>query len=427
MGPVIILDKSTLQSLSPAEVFILNKFYYIHITPVLLIEILGDLKKPSKKGLSEDRVMHLANKILPSDSAISAHYMNLLVSSLFGYPVKMERRPNLVGGIPVRSESGESGVIFDVSPEEKVLNNWKDGNFTEAENLLSEQWRESTRALDLESFKKAAKRKIRTPKSLSNIEELNQYVSRLLTQERLQTGLLRWLVEEYRLELDVAQRIFLRWEQSKEKLIRDFSPYAYYCFHVLTLFYFGLIFDLIGTRATNKVDLEYIYYLPFCMVFVSNDKFHKSIIGPFLNSDQVFVSGEDLKKDLEYLLNEWNTLRYPKGRTWQAKHGYGPPDNSNCLTFLLWKKFLPGWQPGRKVKETKSSPQDEAELVERMKRLENAPVDNSAWQSLSDDSKVDFIIRKREVSINDPCPCGSGKRFKECHWPEIRRGEEQSS
>ena len=62
MGPSIILDKSTLQSLSPDELFILNKFYFIHITPVLLIEILGDLKKPTKDGLSEDRVAILASK-----------------------------------------------------------------------------------------------------------------------------------------------------------------------------------------------------------------------------------------------------------------------------------------------------------------------------------------------------------------------------
>ena len=127
MGPIIILDKSALQSLSYDEIFFLNKYYYINITPVLLIEILGDLKKPSKKNsLSRNEVVVLSNKILPSNSAINVHYKYLILNSLMGYPVEMGRRPHVGGGVPVKAKSGEKGFIFDVSPEEKALNNWNE-------------------------------------------------------------------------------------------------------------------------------------------------------------------------------------------------------------------------------------------------------------------------------------------------------------
>ena len=426
MGPCIILDKSTLQSLSPDEIFILNKFYFIHITPVLLMEILGDLKKPTKNGLSEDKVKLLANKILPSDSAIGAHFMHLIIASLSGYPVEMGRRPHIAGGVQVESESGEKGVVFEVSQEEKALNNWKIGNFTEAESLLSEQWRESTKALDLEAFKRDSKQKMKILKSPRNIEQLHHYLSSFLTQEELQTGLLQSLIEAIRLDFGMAQKIFLRWEQSKYKLIKDFSPYAYFFLKVLTLFQLGLTFDLIGTRATNKIDLEYIYYLPFCMIFISNDKFHKSITGTFLSSDQAFVDGEDLKKDLANLSNEWNKLKEPRKAAWEAKYGHGPPARSDCLTYILWKRFWPKWKPGKKTERTKRSPEEEAKLIEKIRNLESSPVDHGAWKSSFDDPKVDFLIRKREVSIYDPCPCGSGKPFKDCHWPEVRESQERS-
>lgn len=49
MGPSIIADKSTIQSLSTDELIIFNKYYMPNIVPVLLLEILANLKKPQKK------------------------------------------------------------------------------------------------------------------------------------------------------------------------------------------------------------------------------------------------------------------------------------------------------------------------------------------------------------------------------------------
>ena len=33
--------------------------------------------------------------------------------------------------------------------------------------------------------------------------------------------------------------------------------------------------------------------------------------------------------------------------------------------------------------------------------------------------KADFVIRKRKISVNDICHCGSGKQFRYCHGKDL--------
>ena len=130
MGPIVILDKSTLQSLSFDEIVILHRYYLLNIAPVLTIEILGDLKKPSNNTLSENKVTELANKLLPYDTEVNVHYKDVIVDSLLGLDVKMDRRPVIGGGRPVLTKDGEKGIIFEETPEEKALLRWRKGEFT---------------------------------------------------------------------------------------------------------------------------------------------------------------------------------------------------------------------------------------------------------------------------------------------------------
>ena len=74
MGPMVILDKSALQDLSQREIGFLSMHYTIVVTPVLIIEILGDLAKGDHAELSRDQVRVLADKLKPIDSHINVHY-----------------------------------------------------------------------------------------------------------------------------------------------------------------------------------------------------------------------------------------------------------------------------------------------------------------------------------------------------------------
>ena len=44
-------------------------------------------------------------------------------------------------------------------------------------------------------------------------------------------------------------------------------------------------------------------------------------------------------------------------------------------------------------------------------------------KSLLTSPKIDFTGAQR----NDPCPCGSGKKYKQCHYHEIRSKQREES
>jgi hypothetical protein len=133
MGPTIILDKSSLQALSFDEIVILNNLYFVNITPVLVMEILGDLKKKSPDGMSKQQVRGLAKKLPPTDSAVIANYVSVLSNDLLGFHEVMDGRPFLDGGQRVIDESGKRGTFFEESPEEQAVRRWRHGDFSAAE------------------------------------------------------------------------------------------------------------------------------------------------------------------------------------------------------------------------------------------------------------------------------------------------------
>jgi hypothetical protein len=55
---------------------------------------------------------------------------------------------------------------------------------------------------------------------------------------------------------------------------------------------------LVSQKPTNFIDAQYLYYLPFCHVFVSGDKLHKRLVPELLGPEQRFLSADDLKHEL---------------------------------------------------------------------------------------------------------------------------------
>jgi hypothetical protein len=64
MGPILIFDKSTLESLNPDEAMWLDVFFNSNITPLFFVETLADLEKAVHGGRTpEDVVGNLAYKM----------------------------------------------------------------------------------------------------------------------------------------------------------------------------------------------------------------------------------------------------------------------------------------------------------------------------------------------------------------------------
>jgi len=371
MGPTIILDKSSLQSLSQSEINFLFKHYYVVVTPILIIEILGDLVK---KGSKENEVKQLANKLLSHDSQINTYYKPIVISSFRGQKISMDGRAIINGGIPIYAKNGTQGIFFEEPAETIALRNWQRGIFTSIEETLAQRWRETTRTLDLEDYKQKHKELIRNMPMIKNFGELALFVEDHVSDSEpdIQLSYINYLMGELSFSQRLKDTIYERWLKEKTHLFSNFAPYAFYCFKANMIFYFGIFSDLISTKATNKIDLEYLYYLPFCQVFSSGDKLHKNICRLLMRRNQDFVGRDKLKSDLKWLSEEWDSL--DEDQKIQRKNDYGnyPPNNHKSITSQLWEKHMKPWKPGMGNLLAKMTKVKQQRLVEHIKPLINA-------------------------------------------------------
>jgi len=128
MGPIIILDKSAFQSLSKREHLFLHIHFMENLTPILGIELLGDLRKEGRGSkTAEQMVTELAEKFGGSGPATNVDYRALCVNCLLGNHVPLNGRIVPQGGRAVRSRDGSRGFIVDLSPLTQAILRWADG------------------------------------------------------------------------------------------------------------------------------------------------------------------------------------------------------------------------------------------------------------------------------------------------------------
>jgi hypothetical protein len=211
MGPIIILDKSTLQSLSDDERLMLDKYFILNIPPVLVMEIWGDLAKPDKPGaISRDRVQRLAAKSHQGTFGINAHFIHCIVASLLGEKVAMDRRIILPGGRAHITDSGKRGFVFEETAEERQINRWKTGDFESHEKHIAEQWRNASKAIDLEGLKKTWSKEFKSLGQLKSLEDVASYVNAYFANKGSQLDFLIQLIEDFHIPQEESSKILLR-------------------------------------------------------------------------------------------------------------------------------------------------------------------------------------------------------------------------
>lgn len=410
MSISIIIDKSTFQSLSFDELTKLSRYYKHNVAPVLVLEILGDLKKEVAEGKtpSDIRVKDFANKLFPVYSTVNSYYRSLIKHELTSGPFTMDGRPNVDIEKTIDLGNGKKGKVIRESVEEKSIYKWKNGEFTKADTKLSQVWRTITTHEDLlKNLQKILQSKEYS--KLKSFEELNESANAILSSDSLHDRLLAYMIDNYGAQEIDGSEVFKKWTNQNRPHLSEFAPYSFHCLRVDLLFHLGLQSDLISVRPTNRVDLEYLYYLPFCNVFTSNDKLHKNLVPILIKEDQKFIVGADLKKDfkqiVEYLEKE--------GEEAKKKYVSEPPINEKSLTFQLWKEYLD--YPNQSDKNADISD----ETLERLKSEMDMIIKASEGEQVDFEGSgiEDFYVRKSFINENDPCFCGSGKILKECCVP----------
>src|SRR5437016_4627339 len=106
-GPVIIYDKSVLQSLNADEAFVLEHHYRANVAPVFYMEVLADLDKdvgPDRKA--EDLVRSIGRKVTGFGATPNVHHSTLCLGDLLGHPVQQARVPVIAGGQIIEARDG---------------------------------------------------------------------------------------------------------------------------------------------------------------------------------------------------------------------------------------------------------------------------------------------------------------------------------
>jgi hypothetical protein len=316
-GPILIFDKSFLQSLNVDEAVWLDNFFLTVITPLFFVETLADLEKEVHRGRMPEQVVGgLAYKTPDLQSHIVTHHGTILWAELNGNTIPLDGRVPRPGGRLVELD-GKHGVTYQQSKEEEALARWQKGEFLDLERQIAKVWRRNVTNIDHSANYALFKEfygSFRKPKTLADAKYIADTLIDLLEEEkaiRFGLALLGVPIEDY-------DDVVARWAAGGKRPIGEFAPYFRHMFSVDLFFQLAVAADLISRvrpagKADNKVDIAYLYYLPFCMVFVSSDNLHKRTVPLFLRSDQSFVEGPDLKADLKRIDDHYAQL--PKEQT----------------------------------------------------------------------------------------------------------------
>ena len=347
LGPVLIFDKSALQGLSVDESLWLDTFFVSNITPIFWVETLADLEKQLRKNdgrTAEDIVGNLALKTPELGGKVNVHHETLLTAELIGGEFIDMRfgRPIIPFGQPVELE-GKKGIVFQPSTEEEAFGRWQSKEFIDLERTIAKKWRKSLSELDLASFSQIFRTSIEVnkPKNVLEAKELGDaFIDAANQEDSLILGM-----SLIGVPLNYQDQVLQRWKASGSPPIRKFAPYFSHVMAVDLCFYIGIASGLIsGDRPSHKVDLSYLYYLPFCMVFSSEDRLHVLLAPLFMQDFQTFWKGSELKTELRKLNDHYMRLPDDVKESGVSSFAAYPPLSGDFRISELWDKYLPPWR-----------------------------------------------------------------------------------
>jgi hypothetical protein len=141
LGPFLIFDKSSLESLNLDEAVMLDNFYLSNITPLFFVECLADLEKAIRSNSTPEQLVgSLATRTPESQSYPNVHHATILRGELAGkFDLKtVHGRVVLAGGRHVQL-GDKKGVIFEHSPEAEAVSRWGKREFLEIERNVARQ------------------------------------------------------------------------------------------------------------------------------------------------------------------------------------------------------------------------------------------------------------------------------------------------
>jgi hypothetical protein len=332
-GPITLFDKSALQSLNLDESVWFDNFYRPVISSLFFVETLADLSKEVEAGRTPEQVVgNIAAKTPETGSVVSVDHGHLRIADLDGYPIEMNQRPHVARGLRFEVD-GRDGAFFDNAPEMVAFARWQRGDFLGVERDFARQWRTALSTMDLTSFYPIVRSLGGGKAKLRDLAEARAIAAEMVHGNGRRYTTLKVAFDMLAIPPELRPRILKRWKEAGGPSLDEFAPYAAYNLLVDLFFYLSLDAGLISSeRPSNRVDIAYLYYLPFCMIFTSGDSLHRRITPLFLRNDQEFLWAPDLKADLSRLDAHYAALPDEVKAQGVAVFAPCPPPDGDYLT-----------------------------------------------------------------------------------------------
>ena len=372
MGPTTLFDKSFLQSLSVDESVWFDHFFLTNVCPVFYVETLADLTKSVRKNRTpEKEVSIIASKFPEMHGSPCASHSMMALNNLIRYgQVPMNSQIPVSGGRRVKT-ADRTAVIYKEAPEAQAFSRWQNGEFSEVERTFARKWRHELESLDLSSVKNNLHKTGINWKGCKTLEDARNIARAVISGRDKKFELMNLAMIVLGVGRQDQHEIFGQWKISGYPPLKQYAPYAAHVVEIEIFFQLALEAKLISSdRASNRTDIAYLFYLPFCMVFVSSDRLHKRCAKLFMRDGQEFVWGLDIKDDLRKLnyhyLTSFSNTEKEQGITNLAN---GPPRNTEFLVTRLWDRHLPSWRSIRNEKGRQRDPERDSKLIEEMEKI----------------------------------------------------------
>jgi hypothetical protein len=394
MAPTALFDKSFLQALNVDEAVLFDAFFLPVICPLFYVETLADLSKEPAAGPDqrdpEATVGSLAFKTPQMNGAVCAHHVDMVAGSLAGQYIPMTGQIPVPHGRSVESE-GKIHALFDVPPEREAFERWQDLAFDEVERRFAKRWRDELSQLNLKSLAAVVDRFAIDPKMVKNLADVRvlaeHTVENLTPDEQLRLAVDLLAVPENR-----AKTIRELWATQGRLALRQWAPYARHVLLVEIFFWLAIRYGKLSSeRASHRADIAYLYYLPFCQVFVSSDKLHRECATLFLREDQRFVWGQDLKADLKRQKDHLLTL--PEEQRRQGLIALAPRPQDGLIR-ELWALSVPKALKENGMQDVPKKLNDA--LVAMMEKIQKAPDADQGRVARDDD--FNSVSMKRRIT-----------------------------
>lgn len=346
MGPLLLVDKSFIQSLSDEETDFLGKHFLVIITPILLREICANLLKfPENPDLSKRKVSSLAHKASTYDAIVCAGAPELCINDLLGNHVPLDSQIPILGGQEIIAENGTKGIVFEESSERKMLRRWSKMDFSD-EDLKAAAAHIEFSSYDLEAGRKIMAEEFPMNTVYETMDELVGSIDSYLAEFPRQEYAIEMFMKSLGIQNPYWDLIKVRWKSEGKPKFHDFAPYAHYSCRLASIFWVGVTSGLMptGKKAKALCDHEYLNYLPFSQVFCSHDRFQRDLAKYCLREDQSFVWGDDLKKDLGDIASCYRNMTKEEKEYYELHYGHYPPPIPDSITGALWRKYMRPWK-----------------------------------------------------------------------------------